>query len=78
MESFKYNLKEEVMSKVNSERGGCVDVFHASLLKGTHYAGEYDFPVIKEEHDVPRRMIPPSGALNPGLPYFSFPLHGEE
>ncbi len=52
------------MSKVNSERGGCVDVFHSSLLKHAHYAGEYDFPVIKEEHDVPRRMIPFSKALH--------------
>ena len=51
------------MSKVNSERGGCVDVFHASLLQGAHYAGKYDFPVIKEEHEVPRRMIPFSKAL---------------
>ena len=51
------------MSKVNSKRGGCVDVFHASLLKKAHFAGEYDFPVIKEEHEVPRRMIPFSKAL---------------
>ena len=51
------------MSKVNSKRGGCVDVFHASLLKDAHYAGDYDFPVIKEEHAIPRRMIPFSKAL---------------
>jgi len=51
------------MSKENSKRGGCVDVFHASLLKNVHYAGEYDFPVIREEHTVPNRMIPFSKAL---------------
>ena len=51
------------MSKVNSERGGCVDVFHTSLLKNANYACEYDFPIIKEEHEVPRRMIPFSKAL---------------
>ena len=51
------------MSKVNSERGGCVDVFHASLLRDARYSGEYDFPVIKDQHEVPRRMIPFSKAL---------------
>lgn len=51
------------MSKVNNERGGCVDVFHASLLKNMRFAGEYDFPVIREEHVIPRRMIPFSKAL---------------
>ena len=51
------------MSKVNNERGGCVDVFHASLLQDAHYAGGFDFPVIREEHEVPRRMIPFSKAL---------------
>lgn len=51
------------MSKVNSERGGCVDVYHASLLKNSHYAGSYDFPVIREEHEIPSRMIPFSRAL---------------
>ena len=51
------------MSKVNSERGGCVDVFHASLLKNADYTGEYDFPIIREEHAVPGKMITFSRAL---------------
>ena len=51
------------MSKVNCKRGGCVDVFHASLLSNATYAGEYDFPVIRGEHETPNRMIPFSKAL---------------
>ncbi len=51
------------MSKANCERGGCVDVFHASLLKNVAYCGEYDFPRIKEIHKIPRKMIPFSKAL---------------
>lgn len=51
------------MARINSQRGGCVDVFHASILKTTKYDGEYDFPVIKEEHTIPRRLIPFSKAL---------------
>ena len=51
------------MTKENSKRSGCVDVFHASLLNNAHYAGEYDFPVIKVEHEVPERMIPFSKAI---------------
>lgn len=51
------------MARINSQRGGCVDVFHASILKMTKYDGEYDFPVIKEEHTIPRRLIPFSKAL---------------
>ncbi len=51
------------MSKVNKERGGCVDVFHASLLSNAHFAGEFDFPVIKAEHIIPRNMIPFSQAI---------------
>ncbi len=51
------------MAKKNSQRGGCVDVFHASILNNLRYDGEYDFPILKEEHVVPRRMIPFSKAM---------------
>ena len=51
------------MSKINCKRGGCVDVFHASILKDARYDGEYDFPVLKEEHEIPRKLIPFSRAL---------------
>ncbi len=51
------------MSKENGKRGGCVDVFHAAFLKRAHYAGEYDFPVLREEHEIPRKIITFSQAL---------------
>ena len=51
------------MSKINSKRSGCVDVFHASLLSEAQYAGKYEFPVIKPEHQIPRKMIPFTKAL---------------
>lgn len=45
------------MKKLNKDRGGCKDVFHAFLLQGVKYAGKYDFPVIREEHSIPRKCI---------------------
>ncbi len=51
------------MAIKNGQRGGCVDVFHASILKDLKYDGEYDFPILKEEHAVPRRMITFSKAM---------------
>lgn len=51
------------MTKINCRRGGCVDVFHASILKSTKFDGEYEFPVIREEHSVPRRLITFSKAM---------------
>ena len=51
------------MSKENGKRGGCVDVFHASLLEKARYAGEFEFPIVKEDHDVPRKLITFSQAL---------------
>lgn len=51
------------MSKINSQRSGCKDVFHASILKDVKYDGEFDFPVIKEEHRVPRKLITFSRAM---------------
>ncbi len=51
------------MAKVNSLRGGCIDVFHASILKTATYEGKYEFPVIREEHTVPSRLIPFSRAM---------------
>lgn len=51
------------MTKVNSQRGGCIDVFHSSILRTARYDGEYEFPVIREEHTVPIKMIPFSKAM---------------
>ena len=51
------------MSKTNNKRGGCVDVFHSSTLSNLKYDGEYDIPIIREEHSIPRKMIPFSKAM---------------
>ncbi len=51
------------MTKVNSKRGGCVDVFHASILKTLRYDGKYEFPVLRGERNVPRRLITFSKAM---------------
>ena len=51
------------MAKVNSQRGGCIDVFHAELLREAKYDGEFDFPIIKEEHIRPRSLITFSRAM---------------
>ena len=49
--------------KKNYLRGGCIDVFHAFLVEGASFAGEYDFPVIKETREIPRKVIVFSKAL---------------
>lgn len=51
------------MTKVNSLRGGCVDVFHASILQNAKYEGKYEIPVLREEHTVPQRLITFSKAM---------------
>ena len=51
------------MAKVNSQRGGCIDVFHSEILRNARYDGEYDIPVLREEHTIPRKLIPFSKAM---------------
>lgn len=51
------------MKKPNKDRGGCKDVFHAALIKDAHFAGEYGFPIIREEHRIPRKLIRFSATL---------------
>lgn len=51
------------MTRTNSQRGGCIDVFHSSILKSARFDGEYEFPVLREEHTVPRRLITFSRAM---------------
>ena len=59
------------MSKVNSERVGCVDVYHASLLTNASFAGRYEFPILCGEHEVPKRMIPFSAAMRERMIFIS-------
>lgn len=51
------------MKKLNKDRAGCKDVFHAFMVEGAKFSGEYDIPVLKEEHSIPRECICFSEAL---------------
>ena len=45
------------MSKVNSIRKGCKDVFNAFLVAMASYAGFFEFPIIRPCYDIPNRLI---------------------
>ncbi len=52
-----------IMAKVNSERRGCVDVFHSFLVHNAKYEGVPEMPVIFPTMEVPNRLIPFSKAV---------------
>ena len=52
------------MSKENTVRNGCKDVFKAFLVEHATYAGFIEFPVIKPCYDVPNRLIPFSKCIS--------------
>ncbi len=52
------------MSKINSIRKGCKDVFNAFLVAYAVYAGLFEFPVIKPTNCIPNRLIPFSKAIS--------------
>ena len=45
------------MSKVNSSRKGCKDVFNAFLVTLANYAGFFELPIILPCYDIPNRLI---------------------
>lgn len=45
------------MSKVNSIRKGCIDVFNAFLVSMATYAGFFEIPTIRPCFDIPNRLI---------------------
>ena len=45
------------MSKINSIRKGCKDVFNAFLVACAVYAGFFEFPIISACYDIPNRLI---------------------
>ena len=51
------------MSKENSTRTGCKDVFRAFLVKNARYAGDLEIPCIEAEDQLPTRLIPFSKAF---------------
>ncbi len=52
------------MSKNNSTRKGCKDVFNAFLVEKATYDGFYEIPRIRPTYDVPERIISFSKALS--------------
>jgi hypothetical protein len=52
------------MSKVNSKRKGCKDVFNAFLVSDASYAGLFEFPVIDPTYWIPNRLIRFSKAIS--------------
>lgn len=59
------------MSKENSIRSGCKDVFRAFLVKNAAYDTNLEIPCIKPENCVPQRLIPFSKAVS-GTDYDCF------
>jgi len=54
------------MSKNNSARTGCKDVFHAFLVKNARYEGNLEIPCIEPEQTIPHKLIPFSKAIGKG------------
>lgn len=52
------------MSKINSTRKGCKDVFNAFLVSTAKYAGLFEIPCIEPCNEVPRRIIAFSKAIS--------------
>ena len=53
-----------IMSKINSVRSGCKDVFNAFLVATATYAGIFEFPVIRISCCIPKRIIAFSKAIS--------------
>ena len=45
------------MSRINSTRSGCKDVFNAFLVKNATYAGELEIPQIAQVDTVPTKLV---------------------
>ena len=51
------------MAKLQSQRPGCKDVFHAFLVKNADYEGYDEIPILKPTYILPNRIITFSEAL---------------
>lgn len=51
------------MSKINSARSGCKDVYHAFLVKNATYDDKYEVPCLKPEFQKPNKLIAFSKAI---------------
>jgi len=45
------------MSRINSRRKSCKDVFNAFLVRFAIYAGVFEFPCIEASHEIPDKLI---------------------
>ena len=52
------------MSKINSTRSGCKDVFHSFLVKDAVYDGRIEIPVLQPVDLIPNRLISFSKAMS--------------
>lgn len=51
------SFTEAQMSKVNSKRKNCKDVFNAFLVSSAEYAGQYEFPCLSATTCIPNKLI---------------------
>lgn len=51
------------MSKVNKNREGCRDVFHAYFVEDAEFDGKLEIPYIDRETEIPKRLISFTDAL---------------
>ena len=51
------------MSRINSQRKNCKDVFNAFLVASATYAGKYEIPCISATESIPNRLISFTKAL---------------
>ncbi len=56
------------MSRMNSTRSGCKDVFHAFMVKNAHYEGVLEIPGISPETEYPEKLIPFSKTIGASDP----------
>ena len=52
------------MSRINSIRSGCKDVFHAFMVSNANYKGMLEIPCIASETAIPNKLIPFSKAIS--------------
>ena len=52
------------MSRINSTRSNCKDVFNAFLVRLATFAGLFEFPALSPTYDIPNRLIPFSKAIS--------------
>ena len=52
------------MSRINSDRKNCRDVFNAFLVRLSIFAGIFEFPVLKPTYYIPNRLIVFSKAVS--------------